>query len=80
MLHCLYFDEMVLLVAGKSSTWGEQADGHEQHVFLFVQVEFLQTNLELHQWLQQLQSVTRYRGQHKESQLHLLTLRQGNIQ
>lgn len=48
----------------KHSTWGEQADGHEQHVFLLVQVEFLQTNLELHQRLQQLQSVTRCGGWH----------------
>lgn len=43
-----------------TSTWGKQANSHEQHVFFLVQVEFLQTNLELHQRLQQLQSVTRY--------------------
>lgn len=30
------------------NTWGEQADGHEQHMFFFMQVELLQTNLELH--------------------------------
>lgn len=44
------------------STWGEQADGHQQHVLLLVQVEFLQTDLEFHQRLQQLQSVTRCEG------------------
>lgn len=47
-----------------SSTWGEQADGHEQHMLLLVQVQFFQTNLELHQRLQQLQSVTRYGKRH----------------
>lgn len=31
-----------------NNTWGEEADGHEQHMFFFVQVEFLQTHLELH--------------------------------
>ncbi len=33
-------------------TWRKQADGHQQHMFLLVQVEFLQANLELHQRLQ----------------------------
>lgn len=43
-------------------TGGEQADGHQQHVFLLVQVELLQAHLELDQRLQQLQSVTRCMG------------------
>lgn len=42
-------------------TWRKQADGHQQHMFLLLQVELLQAHLELHQWLQQLQSVARYR-------------------
>lgn len=29
-------------------------------MFLLMQIELLQTHLEFHQWLQQLQSVTRY--------------------
>lgn len=44
------------------STWRKQADGHQQHMFLLSQVELLQSHLELHQRLQQLQSVSRYRG------------------
>lgn len=44
-----------------SSTWRKQADGHQQHMFLLMQVELLQAHLELHQRLQQLQSVARYR-------------------
>lgn len=43
-------------------TWRKQADGHQQHMFLLMQVELLQAHLELHQWLQQLQSMARYRG------------------
>lgn len=43
-------------------TWGQQTDGHEQHVFLLVKVEVLQAHLELHQWLQQLQRVAGYGG------------------
>lgn len=56
-------------VVGQAGNWrgggcltgGEQADGHQQHVFLLVHVELLQAHLELDQRLQQLQSVTRCR-------------------
>lgn len=43
------------------NTWRKQADSHQQHVFLLSQVELLQAHLELHQRLQQLQSVASYR-------------------
>ena len=43
-------------------TWRKQADGHQQHMFLLLQVQLLQAHLELHQRLQQLQSVARCRG------------------
>lgn len=48
--------------AAVPGTWREQADGHQQHVFLLPQVELLQSHLELHQRLQQLQSVSRCGG------------------
>lgn len=41
-----------------NGTWRKQADGHQQHMFLLVQAQLLQAHLELHQRLQQLQSVT----------------------
>ena len=61
------------------STWGEKADGHEQHMFLLMQVELFQTNLKLHQWLQQLQSVTRCRRRPRHT-INVVesTLTQGN--
>lgn len=62
------------------STGGQQADGHEQHVFLLMQVEFFQTDLELHQWLQQLQSVTRCGGRHRHTvSAAESTLREGHM-
>lgn len=39
------------------ATWGQDADGHEQHVLLLVKVQLLQAHLEFHQWLQQVHAV-----------------------
>lgn len=38
-------------------TWGDDANGHEQDVFLLVQVQLLQPHLELYEGLNQLQGV-----------------------
>lgn len=62
------------------STWRQQADGHQQHMLLLSQVELLQADLELHQRLQQLQSVSSYGGrdtslmsaQHVETQPYFI--------
>ncbi len=40
----------------QTHTWRQQADGHQQHMFLFMHVQLLQTHLKLHQRLQQLHS------------------------
>lgn len=57
------------------STWRKQTDGHQQHMFLLLQVELLQAHLELHQWLEQLQSVARC-GRHNTSLLSVQRVRQ----
>lgn len=38
-------------------TWGQDADGHEEHVLLFVKVQLLQANLEFHERLEQVHAV-----------------------
>lgn len=38
-------------------TWGQDADGHEEHVLFFVKVQLLQANLEFHERLEQVHAV-----------------------
>lgn len=41
-------------------TWGDNADGHEQDMLFLMQVQFLQTDLELDERLNQVQTVSSY--------------------
>lgn len=41
-------------------TWGDDADGHEQNMLLLMQVQLLQSYLELDERLNQLQVVSSY--------------------
>ncbi len=54
----------------QTHTWRQQTDGHQQHMFLFMHVQLLQTHLKLHQRLQQVQSVTRYTHTHTHTHTH----------
>lgn len=38
-------------------TWGQDADGHEEHVLFFVKVQLLQANLEFDERLEQVHAV-----------------------
>lgn len=42
-------------------TWGDNADGHEQDMFLFMQIQLLQPHLELDEGLDELQAVSGYK-------------------
>lgn len=39
-------------------TWRDNADGHEQDMFLFMQIQLLQPHLELDEGLDELQAVS----------------------
>lgn len=67
------------------STWRKQTNGHQQHMFFLTEVELLQSHLELHQRLQKLQSMSRYRGRNTSlmstqcvEQLHTLSQNEGS--
>ena len=48
-------------------TWGDNADGHEQDMFLFMQIQLLQPHLELDEGLDELQAVSGYKRERPDA-------------
>lgn len=55
-------------LTARPHTWGDNADGHEQDMLLFMQIQLLQPHLELDEWLNQLQAVSSYKRERPDAE------------